>query len=278
MTTCASIIIPAHNEAHYIENCLLGLLGSDGPVGKVEIIVVANGCRDDTANIAKGMQQDFAARGWLLRVIETPVGNKPNALNIGDAGAVSDNRIYVDADVTVSPKLIAQIVQVLDRPGPLYVSGTPVVTAPRRGISRPYARFWAGLPFVTEGVPGFGIFAVNQAGRARWDEFPKVISDDTFVRLNFAPHERVQVAASYNWPIVNGFGKLVRVRRRQDIGVQEISAKFPGLVQNGLPTKLGLRGLFRHFMRDPVGFAAYGFVSVAVRLPVLKSKNSWARP
>ena len=277
MSRCVSIIIPAHNEARYIETCLLGLLSSEGPHGNVEIIVVANGCADDTADKAKLMEPDFVARGWVLQVIETPIGNKPHALNIGDAEAAWENRVYLDADVTVSRDLISQIVQRMDRHEPIYVSGTPVVTAPRYGISRPYARFWAGLPFVAEGVPGFGIFAVNKGGRARWREFPEVISDDTFVRLNFAPHERVRVAASYNWPIVDGFRKLVRVRRRQDIGVHEISAKFPRLGKNSTSTKLGLSGILTRLVGDPVGFFAYGFVSLAVRLPILKSDSGWAR-
>uniref|UniRef100_A0AAN0MD34 Uncharacterized protein n=1 Tax=Yoonia rhodophyticola TaxID=3137370 RepID=A0AAN0MD34_9RHOB len=45
--------------------------------------------------------------------------------------------------------------------------------------------------------------------------------------MNFTPAERVEVPATYIWPMVEGFGNLVRVRRRQDIGVAEIAQKYP---------------------------------------------------
>src|SRR5699024_8577993 len=94
------------------------------------------------------------------------------------------------------------------------------------------ARFWQTLPFVTQGVTGAGLFAVNEAGRKRWGQFPGIISDDTFVRLHFSESERHLVDRSYQWPIAQGFSRLVRVRRRQDNGVTEIAQKYPELMSN----------------------------------------------
>ena len=274
-----STIIPAHNEAAYIDACLDALLQSRWPlrVAAPQIIVVANGCGDDTAAIAQGFAVRFADIGWSLQVIDTEIGGKPNALNLGDGAATGDIRIYLDADVTVSPDLVAQLAQSLDRAAPAYAGGEPVVTAPPRGLARAYARFWSGLPFVTQDVPGFGLFAVNRAGRNRWGDFPDVISDDTFVRLNFTPAERVRVSASYCWPIVSGLKQLIQVRRRQDRGVAEIGAQYPDLLRNGSQDRPGLAGLLWRLLRDPVGFATYAGVSLAVRLPILKSQSGWSR-
>ena len=277
MSAVASVIIPAHDEAGYIEACLQALLATNSNCPAVEVIVVANGCTDDTAALARKFTVDFAARGWALKLIETKTGSKPDALNLGDAAAASGNRIYLDADVVVSPELLCQFITALDQTRPVYVGGTPVVTAPRTGLSKPYARFWSGLPFVVEDVPGFGIFAVNASGRMRWGDFPDVISDDTFVRLNFTKQERVRVSAEYHWPIVDGVRKLIQVRRRQDRGVNEISAKFPGLVANDRRKRMGLGALLGRLLRDPVGFAVYGAVSLAVRMPLLRTEESWAR-
>ncbi len=273
----ASIILPAHDEADYIGNCLSALLASDGlPAGwQVEVIVVANGCTDATGDIARCF--DPGSNGWRLQVIEVAKGGKLNALNVGDAAARGDIRIYLDADVIVSPALIGQLLGVLDTAQAQYSSGQPVVAPARSWITCAYARFWARLPFVRQGVPGFGIFAMNAAGRARWGDWPDIISDDTFARLNFAPHERIGVAASYSWPMVEGFANLVRVRRRQNAGVAEIGERFPELLRNDDQRRVSGAGLLGRMVRDPIGFGIYAAVSLTVKAPLFRSDNRWAR-
>ena len=89
---------------------------------------------------------------------------------------------------------------------PRYASGRPNVTLSGQDtLTRHYTRFWETIPFMTQGVPGFGVFAMNRAGRARWGAWPDIISDDTFARLSFAPSERVSVPATYDWPMIEGF-------------------------------------------------------------------------
>ena len=51
LTPALSVIIPASNEADYIGTCLTALFAS-GPQN-AEAIVVANGCRDATADVAR---------------------------------------------------------------------------------------------------------------------------------------------------------------------------------------------------------------------------------
>ncbi len=276
MSIACSILIPAHNEQGYIEPCLEALLASEPTGAAVEVIVMANGCTDRTADIARGFAPRFAAKGWPLHVLDLPQGGKMGALNAGDAAARHGGRIYVDADVMVSPPLVAQLAQVLDTGDARYTSGDPVVRARGSAFTRAYARFWAGLPFCTHGVPGFGVFAVNAAGRQRWGAFPDIISDDTFVRLNFAPGERVRVAATYDWPMIDGAGPLIRVRRRQDIGVAEVKERFPGLWVNHDPPPADAPPMWRRALRDPLGFAALAVVGIAVRLPH-KTQERWAR-
>lgn len=273
-----SIIIPAHNEAGYISVCLSALLASD-KVGsdRIDIIVVANACTDDTAEIARRQRNAAQRRGWNLLVIETDTSGKLNALNLAESIAHEGVRIFLDADVIVSPMLITQLVAALDRPRPTYASGSPKVIAPQNWPIRTYARFWEKLPFVNQGAPGFGVFAVNEAGRQLWVEFPDVISDDTFVRLHFAPNERIRVAAPYRWPVVTGLPNLIRVRRRQDAGVAEIAKLYPQLLRNSDGDRPGLVQLAKLMLRDPIGFAVYMAVSLAVRLPGERSDERWVR-
>ncbi len=264
MRRLLSVIIPASNEAAFIGPCLRAILASH-PVN-AEVIVVANGCRDATADVARGFADAAMARGWQMVVLDLAAGSKPGALNAGDAVARGDARLYLDADVIISPDVLPQIDAALARPQPTYVGATPRIPRAQSATTRAYARFWQTLPFARSTAPGFGLFAVNAAGRARWGEFPAIIADDTFVRLQFAPAERVQVAARYDWPMIEGFVALTRVRRRQDAGMAEIAAHYPALLAQEGKARLGPLGLLSRALRDPVGFATYAAVSLAVRL------------
>lgn len=272
LTPRLSVIIPASNEAGYIGACLTALFAS-GVVG-VECIVVANGCRDATAEVARGYTAQAEAARWALTVLDLPQGGKPNALNAGDQIAKAAMRAYLDADVVVSPDLMAQLIAALDGDAPLYATGTAHIPCAKSAVTRAYARFWQRLPFAQSPAPGYGLFATNAAGRARWGAFPGIISDDTFVRLQFEPDERVQVPASYDWPMIEGFAALTRVRRRQDAGVAEIDRLYPGLLAREAKAPLTKAQLIALALRDPIGFATYAAVSLAVRL---KRGQGWDR-
>lgn len=256
-----SVIIPAHNEAGMIGECLHALFASDPVAGGAEVIVVANGCQDTT--VAEACRAE--ARDWTLTVLDLPQGGKPGALNAGEAAAQGAVLAYLDADVLVSPRLLRQITEALDRAKPGYASGQVVIPAPRSAFSRLYAGFYRQVPFFHHGVPGCGLFAMNRAGRARWGHWPGIISDDTFARLNFAPQERHAVPARYDWPVVEGFGALVRVRRRQDAGVAEIARHYPALLANDDARPSGAGWVLRAALRAPLGFLAYIAVALAVR-------------
>lgn len=266
-----SVIIPASNEEAYIGACLTALFAST--LGG-EAIVVANGCRDATAELARSFARQAHIAGWSLTVLVLPQGGKPNALNHGDSVARYDLRVYLDADVQVSAEVMGQLLRALDTTEPTYATATAQIPRPQSVVTRAYARFWQKLPFAQSNAPGYGLFAVNAVARARWGEFPAIISDDTFVRLQFQPHERVQVAAHYDWPMIEGFAALIRVRRRQDAGVAEIDRLYPGLLAREGKAALGKKRLLGLAVADPIGFAAYAAVSVAVRL---KRGNGWTR-
>ncbi|MFN7002636.1 MAG: glycosyltransferase [Roseinatronobacter sp.] len=274
MTPVMSVLIPASNEERFIGPCLKALLSSE-PVARhtVEVIVIANGCIDDTAEIARRFKSMAEPRGWRLRVLDQGEGGKMAALNAGDLVAIGRLRVYLDADVIVSPNLLAELAKVLSVPDARYATGTPVIAQSISLITRLYGRFWQRVPFMQTGAPGFGIYAVNAEGRSRWAEFPAIVSDDTFVRLNFAPSERVQVRATYSWPLVDGFRNLVRVRRRQDQGVREVKRLYPELAMHEAKPRADVLALLRS---DPLGFVVYGLVAAFSRLSWWQ-KGYWTR-
>ena len=257
-----SLIIPASNEEAWIGECLAAVAVSDPVPGGLQVIVVANGCRDRTAQAA----QEFADVLPGLQVLDLAEGSKPGALNAGDAVAQGQARAYLDADCVLSKGVLAALAMALNHDQASYAGATPRIPPARSFATRRYARFWQRLPFARAVAPGYGLYAVNAAGRARWAAFPDLISDDTFVRLHFTPAERVQVAPTYDWPMVEGFAALVRVRKRQDTGVRELAARHPELMPQEAKARLGLGGLTRLVLRDPLGFVTYATVSLAVRL------------
>lgn len=261
----ATVIVPANNEAAFIGPCLEAVLRSAGEV-PFETIVVANACTDATVTAARATARRIGHEDRPVRIIDTPRAGKLRALQMGDEAARAATRIYLDADVTVSPGLIPALIEALGADGPRYAGGLPEIAPAANPATRLYARFWQRLPFFSTGVPGFGIFAVNGAGRTRWQEWPDIVSDDTFARLNFAPAERILVPHTYRWPMVEGFGGLVRVRRRQDRGVQEIARRFPDLLRNADPGARPRGQKMLAALRDPGGFAVYALVALCVRL------------
>ena len=89
-----AVVVPAHDEAAVIERCLAAMLAEAEP-DEFEIVVVCNGCTDDTAARARRSAPK-------ARVIELSEASKAMALRAGDAAASVFPRCYVDADVVVS--------------------------------------------------------------------------------------------------------------------------------------------------------------------------------
>ena len=273
--TDLTIIIPANNEGEMIGQCLESVLDAIGPE-RVEIIVAANGCSDDTEARSKAFEQDASAKGWSLVVLSLSEGGKLNALNAADAIAKGKVRVYLDADVTIHPNLMAQLTDALLCDAPRYGSGTIHFTPTTDLATTLYARTYARVPYIANGLPGAGLFAVNDAGRKKWADFPNIISDDTYVRLLFTPEERIRVPATYEWPLVDRFSNLVLVRRRQNAGVHEIAELYPEILDNDDKLPVSILAKFGLALRDPISFAVYASVQMIVKFFPAKSSD-WKR-
>ncbi|MEP4199325.1 MAG: glycosyltransferase [Aliishimia sp.] len=275
MTSPVTIIIPAHNEADYIVDCLTALLAQDHDAGVMRVIVAANACTDMTVALCQTHVDAFEARDSILTVLDIPEPGKVNALNVAETRLEPGARLYLDADVCCDRDVVGQLRRALSQQTPCYATGTLAVAPTRNLITRAYAKLWQELPFIKSGAVGAGLFALNAAGRSRWGAFPDIISDDTFVRLNFAPSERIEVPARYHWPMIDGFSNLVKVRRRQNAGVDEVRANYPQLMANDDAPSLGLKGMVALALRMPIAFAVYLSVHIAVR--TRRPRKEWVR-
>lgn len=253
-----SVIIPSNNEESCIQACLHAILAQTGLPSDhaIQVIVAANGCDDQTVPLAKEMTPAFKAAGFALVVLEIALGNKINALNIAETHATYPNRVFLDADVVIGPEILSELSEILDQSAPIYASGTVLIPPPESIISRAYAKVWVNLPFVRNGVPGIGLYALNAAGRSRWGAFPDIYADDRFVRLQFAPHERHKTKARYDWPLPEGFRNLVHVRHRWREGNVELAEKFPELIANESEVNTSFVNALR-LLRTPFSSAVF---------------------
>ncbi len=184
-----SVIVPAHNEERSIGRCLSALL-EDARPGEMEIVVVCNGCSDRTAGAASRF-------GSPVRVIETAVPSKTDALNLGDEVATGFPRFYVDADAEFTTYDLREVAEVLREGEALFASPRlelDLTGRPRR--VRSYYSIWHRLPAVHANLAGSGVYAVSETGRRRFGRFPDLIADDLFIQQQFDPHERRRVTSS----------------------------------------------------------------------------------
>lgn len=185
-----SIVIPAHNEGRVIGRLLDALLAG-APAQGPDIVVVCNGCTDDTAAVA-------GARGPRVRVVEIPTPSKHTALRVGDEHARGFPRLYVDADVVVGAADVRALTDALAT-SPDLLAAAPGRDIPLTACAWPvraYYRVWQRLPAVREGLFGRGVIAVSEPGHARIAALPPLMADDLAASLAFAPGERRVVEAA----------------------------------------------------------------------------------
>jgi glycosyltransferase involved in cell wall biosynthesis len=188
-----SIVIAAHNEAAVIGRCLDAVLADAAP-GEFDVTVVANGCTDDTAQVA-------AARS-RVRVLDLPSAGKVPALNAGDAVAVGYPRIYLDADIVIPAIGVRALRDALAFPSMTNEAHVLAVTARRELdvsrsplLVRSYYAINSRLPVFQNALFGRGVIALSAEGRGRFDRFPDVIADDLFVDSLFAAEEKREVGS-----------------------------------------------------------------------------------
>ncbi len=197
------------------------------------MIVVCNGCIDATARIAS----EF---GPIVRIIETPVASKTNALNLGDAEAAGFPRIYLDADIIISFASVLQIANALEDGAAMAAWPSVVTDFPpgARWSVRAFYAVWMALPYMQEGMMAAGAYAVSAKGRRRFQSFPDVIADDGYIRLLFSASERLEVPTAFSRVTAPGnIRDLIRIRTRSRVGGMQLKAKYPDLFRREARTK-----------------------------------------
>jgi glycosyltransferase involved in cell wall biosynthesis len=122
-----SIVVPAHNEAANIRRVLTALLEQKTSFARIlEIVVVASGCTDDTANVARDVGR--GRPGMHVHVQERREG-KVAAINMymRRRDPRAEAIVLCSADLDVKPDVVEKMVCFLrDHPGVGMVGARPV--------------------------------------------------------------------------------------------------------------------------------------------------------
>jgi glycosyltransferase involved in cell wall biosynthesis len=228
-----AVVIPAHNESAVIGRCLDALqpLVDDG---RIQVIVACNGCVDDTAAVAR--------RRAGVVVVELATASKAAALRAGDRMAVPGPRIYLDADVVMSATAALAVMGALGH-GDALAARPPIhfETFGAHWLVRAWYSVRVRLPSIRAALWGAGTYALSVEGRARFGEFPDIVSDDLFIDSLFSERETLIVDTD---PVVvhtprrtaHLLGILTRTYRTQD----DVERKG-----GGGPVSQGQRGQLR---------------------------------
>jgi len=237
MTAALSVIIPAHNEAVVLEGLLAGLAADDA----LEIVVAANGCTDDTVDVARSSSP-------RVLVIELADASKISALNAGDATATAWPRAYVDADVRVSGETLTRLADRLQATGAL--AGAPRLVVDLSASSRAvrwYYSVWELTDYRRTAPVGSGVYMLSREGRSRFEGFPELIADDLFVQRLFEPAERlVPTDLEFTVRAPRRFGDLLHRAERIALGNLQLAAvdeapAVPGASAGQLAARVGPR-------------------------------------
>jgi 1,2-diacylglycerol 3-beta-glucosyltransferase len=291
LTSRLVVVVPAHDEEHYIGRTVRSLVGQTYPRELFEVLVVADNCTDDTAAAARaagaevmvrdepGLRGKGHALQWTIeRVLERP--SPPDALVIVDADSVADpdfltllaNRFEGGAEVVQGESL-------LDEDG-------STGTAMRAGAfllvnrARPAGRSVLGLP---PALSGNGmLFSRRVLLEHPWTAFSSTEDVEYYLRLRAggvrpafargailrsapAPHARAAEEQQLRWE-----GGKFHLARTQIPGLvaEAVRKRRPGIIDAAFELAL-----------PPLGFIAAGAVGTAAVSSLLAATGrapSWS--
>ena len=113
-----SILMPVHDEASRVEAKIHNLLALDYPNEQLQLVVIADGCSDDSAGRAR------AAGGERTEIVELETwSGKAAALNAGLMKARGEVIVFTDVGIQLEPQSLKRLVGHFSDPAVGCVSG-----------------------------------------------------------------------------------------------------------------------------------------------------------
>lgn len=125
-----TIIIPAYNEEKSIGKTIKSITASEYPTGKLEILVVDDGSKDRTLEIAKKYKSK------IVKIYTKSNGGKGTALNYAIKKATGEIIFTMDADTFVSPHSVREMTRYFKNPKVMSVTPSMLIYKPKGILQR----------------------------------------------------------------------------------------------------------------------------------------------
>jgi len=145
-----SIIIPTYNRSGVLAKNLAALSRQAWPVDSFEVLVVADSCRDDTADVIAA----YAARSpYQLRLLAHDARSAAATRNLGAAHARASVLLFLDDDIAAHPSLVRAHMEAQHENGVVLGYSKPVLPPQASWHQRNAHRWWEDT-FREMGRPG----------------------------------------------------------------------------------------------------------------------------
>lgn len=152
MQPSISVVIPTHNRSTVVRRTLMSLAHQTVPAEQFEVILVADGCEDDTAAMAQVLEVPYR-----LTILAQGASGAAAARNLGAGAAAAALLMFLDDDMEALPGLIeAHLAAHHERPDTVVLGYFPVV--PTEGPSDFYrvtSRAWWEDMFTRQARPNY---------------------------------------------------------------------------------------------------------------------------
>lgn len=155
-----AVIVPAHNAANFIEECLQSVAGADHCGWELEVIVLDDGSKDATGDLASQALDELGLPGRVLRNPK-PQGvglARRRAIAAADASVI----MQVDADDLIRPHRFRDALKILQDPQVMLTAGN--VQPFMNTVDRPMATIV--MPTASEDVAASLLFYCPMWGSA----------------------------------------------------------------------------------------------------------------
>jgi GT2 family glycosyltransferase len=133
----ASLIIPTHNRSASLRKMLQTLEQQSVPLNELEVIVVADGCKDNTIEMLRSYEAPFH-----LKVAELPGLGAASARNIGATMATGNYLVFADDDMELSTDFIKEHIAAHDGDNTVVIGYSPFKLESKASIQRMSLREW----------------------------------------------------------------------------------------------------------------------------------------
>ncbi len=271
------IIIPAFNEETLIAKTLTTLF-NDNSLRDIEVLVICNGCNDQTYYQVNSFIKENALslenKNIDLLVLETSKASKTNALNIGINNSRGLIKVLIDADIQINGEDINILIDELQNKKLKAISPRVKFSFEKSNfIVRQYYRI-ASQSFYNVNIRLSNVIALSDTGVKQIVPLPDVIADDEYIRRQFAQHEyAVSSNCFLTFTCAKTLGSLIQVLTRVERGNIQLNSRYSST------TSMPKKGYGKLSVKSfPTFFLIKLLVKTRAKLQFLQGRiNQWER-